>query len=257
MSEALNGKVAVVTGASGLIGKAIATRLAGDGAAVLLHYGANAEPARALAERILADGGRAATFAANLASPRVGQEFWQSADDAYRAAGWGERATVDILVHNAGRSFEADLGATTVEQFDEMFAINARAPFFITQGALDRLVDGGRIVTVVSLAALTAQPAYAAYGASKAPQLPLVKTLAAELGPRGITVNNVHPGYVPDAGTAAYINADAAVLEGATARTALKRLGTPEDLADTIAFLASDQSRWITGQDLNVSGGLQ
>ena len=256
MAGELAGRVALVTGASRGIGRAIALRLAEAGAAVAVHYGNSAAAAEATVAAIRAAGGTAHAVRADLA-PQGAQAGGQDAAIAGLFAAidrlWPEG--IDILVNNAGIGMMAALAETDAACFDRQFAINVRAPFFITRAAAARLRDGGRIVTLSSMVALAAYPSCIAYAMTKASMNSFTRSLAAELGARGITVNAVAPGA-----TATDFIADLAqngeVMAALKAGTALGRIGEAGDIAEVVAFLASPAGGWITGQVLQASGGM-
>jgi 3-oxoacyl-[acyl-carrier protein] reductase len=242
----LSGKTALVTGASRGIGRAAALGLAAAGARVVVHYGSGAAEAQAVVAEIRAAGGHAEMLAADLAAP----------DGAHRLAEKvrslvGER--LDILVANAGISVGATIEDTSVEDFDRMFAVNVRAPFFLVQQLLPILGEGSSIVFVSSLAAHASVGALSAYSATKGAIDTLVKHFAAALGERGIRVNAVAPGVV-DTDMSKFARSDAG-RELTLGMQALKRIAQPEDIAEAITFVASDAARWITGDTLRVDGG--
>ncbi|MET9625856.1 SDR family oxidoreductase [Lentzea sp. NPDC006480] len=241
----LCGRTALVTGASRGIGRAIAMRLAGDGAVVAVHYGGNETAAAQTVAEIKAAGGEAFAVRARLGTP--------DGVDALFAELTG--GPLDILVNNAGGGGRGGtIEQTTTEQFDDLFAVNVAAPFFILQRALPLLRDGGRIINISSCAPRVAAPQQVAYAMTKGAVDVLSKTLAVQLGPRGITVNSVAPGATDTDGTA-YLRDHPEIRAGISAITALGRVGRPSDIADVVAFLASDDARWITGTVIDASGG--
>lgn len=240
--ETLSGKTALVTGGSRGIGRAICLRLARDGAEIILHFHRN----QAAAEEVAAEIGRKVTLVrADLRSiDEIDGLFLQLA-----------HLKLDLLINNAGIWGGTPLGSSTAELTDEILAINLRGPFWVTHRALPLINDGGRIVNISSVAGRTGVAGgRSLYSATKAGLDALTKNWALELAPRGILVNAVAPGYVATDMTAGHFS-DAAVLERAIVRNPLGRLGTPEDVADAVAFLCSDDARFITGQSINVSGG--
>jgi 3-oxoacyl-[acyl-carrier protein] reductase len=243
----LSGKTALVTGGSRGIGRAIARRLAGDGARVAVHYGSNETAAKETVAAIEAAGGQAFPVRAELGVAGDAEALWAAFDR--RAQG------LDILVNNAGILGEqAEMPEVTEAAFDRLFAVNSRAPFHITQHALRRLRDGGRIVTVgTALTRGSGMSRSIAYAMSKAPLDVLTATLARQLGPRGITVNAVAPGVVDTDMHEGRLAGDA--LAWLSGLSPLGRIGTPRDVADVVAFLASDGGRWVTGEWIDVSGG--
>ena len=247
----LEGRVALVTGASRGIGRAIALRLAACGALVAVHYGRSPEAALEVVRDIERGGGHAFAVGADLAAAD-GVGALLAGMDAELAARRGSPA-FDILVNNAGVFHRGTVEDITVEQFDHTLQVNLKAPFFLIQRCLGRLRDGGRIVNVSSMGTRAAYPAMAVYSPSKAALESLTILLAAHLGPRRITVNAVLPGL-----TVTDMNpVDPATAAGAqaVASIALGRLGQPDDIASVVAFLASDQAAWVTAQRIEASGG--
>jgi len=242
----LTGKTALVTGASRGIGRASALALATAGAQVLIHYGSSAAEARAVVAEIRAAGGRAEAVGADLQSP-----------EGPRALAAQVRAIVgdrlDILVANAGVAKAATIEDTTIEDFDRLFAVNVRAPFFLVQQLLPILREGSSIVLVSSLAAHAAVGTLAAYAATKGAVDTLVKHFAALLGPRGIRVNAVAPGVVATE-MSSFVKSEAG-RDYTLGIQALQRIAQPDDIAGAVAFLASDAARWVNGDTLRVDGG--
>jgi len=242
----LTGKTALVTGASRGIGRATAIALANAGARVLVHYSNAEQSAESVVAAIRAAGGRADKIAADLRDAHGPHELARRVRLLT-----GER--LDILVANAGISKAAPIEETTVEDFDDLFAVNVRAPFFLVQQLLPALCQGSSVVLVSSLVARAAVGQLAAYAASKGALDTLVKHLAANLGERGIRVNAVAPGVV-ETEMSSFTRTEAGRAT-ALGMQALKRLAAPEDIADAVAFLASDDARWITGDTLRADGG--
>ncbi|QEU90197.1 SDR family NAD(P)-dependent oxidoreductase [Streptomyces kanamyceticus] len=248
----LSGKVALVTGASRGIGRGIAERLAHDGALVAVHYGRNEKAAKETAAAIAEAGGRAFVVRAELGVPGDVDTLADGLDAALRA--YGESA-IDILVHNAGLNIMGrPIEILTPEEFDRMVAVNVKAPFFLTQRLLPRLRDGGRIINISSVSTRAASAHGIGYPLTKGALDVFSHTLAKHLGPRGITVNSVAVGYTHTDMTASAL-ADPAHLEHTINLTALGRVGEVPDIADAVAFLASDDARWITGAKVDVTGG--
>ncbi|MGW4150193.1 SDR family NAD(P)-dependent oxidoreductase [Streptomyces albogriseolus] len=252
---ALTGRTALVTGGSRGIGRAIAERLAADGATVAVHYGRNAAAADDVVEGIRAKGGTAFTVHAELGVEGDVATLWESFDRQVRqhATGTG----LDILVNNAGVTPRGEIDETTAEAFEEAVGVNMRAPFFLTQQGLKRLRDGGRIVNVSSGATRIALTDIIAYAMTKGAIDAFSLTLAKALGGRGITVNSVAPGIIDTDINASWLRGNEAAERSAAELSALGRVGRPEDVADVVAFLASDDARWVTGQVLDATGGSQ
>jgi 3-oxoacyl-[acyl-carrier protein] reductase len=242
----LSGKTALVTGASRGIGRAMALSLAEAGAQVLVHYSSGEKEADAVVAEIRKARGKAEKLGADLRKP----EGPHALAKQVRAI-VGDR--LDILVANAGVSKAASLEDTTLEDFDKLFAVNVRAPYFLVQQLLPVLCNGSTIIFTSSLAAHATVGNLSAYAATKGAVDTLVKHFASALGPRGIRVNAVAPGVVEtDISNFTKTEAGrATVLD----MQALKRLAQPEDIAPVVAFLASEDPRWITGDSLRVDGG--
>lgn len=251
MSGSLEGKTALVTGASRGIGRAIAERLAADGALVAVHYGKNKSAADDVVAGITAKGGKAFAVGADLAAKDGVKTLYAAFDTALTARTGSNQ--LDILVNNAAIAPFATFEDTTEAVLDEIYTVNVRSPFFITQEGAKRLRDGGRIVFISSGVVRTPFPDVAAYSALKAPIDNLTKTLAVVLGPRSITVNTVSPGAIAtDMGS---FLQDPAMAEAVKSKQALKRIGQAQDVADVVAFATSADARWVTGQVIEASGG--
>ncbi|MFF5437372.1 SDR family oxidoreductase [Streptomyces achromogenes] len=245
---ALTGKTALVTGASRGIGRGIAERLGRDGARVAVHYGTNAEAAKETVAAIEAAGGSAFAIGVELGTPGDAERLWAEFDR--HADG------VDILVNNAGIGAARPFEEIEKEEYDRLFAVNAKAPFFVTRLGVDRLRDGGRVVNISSgLARTAAMPHLVAYSMTKAALDVLTRDLSKTLGPRGITVNSVAPGIIDTDNTAEFLHSTEDGQAQAAALSALGRVGTSADVADVVAFLASDDGRWVTGHWLDATGG--
>jgi NAD(P)-dependent dehydrogenase (short-subunit alcohol dehydrogenase family) len=244
--SALSGKTALVTGASRGIGRASALALAAVGAQVLVHYGRGADEAEAVVTEIRKNGGRADVVAADLSAADGPHKLAKTTREIV-----GDR--LDILVANAGISKSATIEETTVEDFDRLFAVNVRAPFFLVQQLLPILSNGSSVILLSSLAARTVVGAIPAYAATKGAVDTLVKHFASLLGARGIRVNAVAPGVVPT-DMSNFTKTDAG-RDFAVGMQAFKRLAQPDDIGAVVAFLASDQARWITGDTIHVDGG--
>src|SRR5467141_486050 len=242
----LSGKTALVTGASRGIGRASALALAAARAQVVVHYGSGANEAEAVVSEIRKAGGRAEAVGADLSAPDGAHTLARQV-----RAVVGDR--LDILVVNAGISKAATIEETTVEDFDRLFAVNVRAPFFLVQQLLPIMCKGSSIVLLSSLAARAVAGTIPAYAATKGAVDTLVKHFASTLGARGIRVNAVAPGVV-ETDMLNFTKTDAG-LDFALGIQALKRLAQPDDIGGVIAFLASEDARWITGETIHVDGG--
>jgi 3-oxoacyl-[acyl-carrier protein] reductase len=243
--KSLSGKIALVTGSSRGIGRAMVERLSRDGATVVVNYVSRAEKAQEVAAAVKAGGGTAVALQADVSRFEDIQRLFNRTVEHF--------GRLDILVNNAGIRITKNVTEIEEEEFDRLFAINVKGTFFSCQLAARRLSDGGRIINVSSAVTKMMLPGYSIYAASKAAVDQITRTLSKELGGRNITVNAVCPGPV-----------DTELLrEGRTKEqiqqmaqmAALGRIGRVEDIADVVAFLASDEARWITGQCIHVNGG--
>ncbi|MET7466018.1 SDR family oxidoreductase [Nonomuraea sp. NPDC005501] len=253
MGRTMDGKVALVTGGGRGIGRAIAERLGRDGAVVAVAYARDTASAEEVVTRIRKDGGQAFAIRAELGRHGDAAELWAAFDAGVRPLVPG--GGVDVIVNNAAIGRSTDLANLTEEGFDEVFAVNVRAPFFIVKEGLGRLRDGGRIINVSSGAARIAMPEIIAYGSTKGALDTFTLNLAKQLGPRGITVNSVAPGIVDTDVNASWLRGDPEAQARAAAVAALGRVGQPDDIADVVAFLASDDARWVTGRVVDATGG--
>jgi 3-oxoacyl-[acyl-carrier protein] reductase len=242
MTKNLNGKTAIVTGASQGIGLAVARRLFNDGANLVLTYLPEHGQAERIIEQIGGAGDRVLVVPGDLRQiDFVGSLF----DQAERRFG-----APNVVATVAGVNLSRPVVDTTEEDYDRIFSINARATFWTFREAARKVSDGGRIIGVSSNMVLQGRAGHALYAGSKAAVEQFVRTLAKELGARGITVNAVAPGPT-DTAMVSQLSRDTA-----PAITPLGRLGQPADIADLIGFLASDDARWITGQIIGVNGGI-
>jgi NAD(P)-dependent dehydrogenase (short-subunit alcohol dehydrogenase family) len=248
--SALKNKVALVTGASRGIGYAAAQRLARDGAIVIAHYSASKAGVDALIESITQAGGRAYAVQANLAERGSAATLFKAVDAVLARE---NLKGIDILVNNAGIAPWTTLADTDEATFDEIFAVNVRAPFFLAKEAATRLNDGGRIINLSSVVARAYFAGIPAYSASKGAINTLTIHLAAEFASRNITVNAVAPGAIETDMSAWLRSPDGE--KAALSMQALQRKGQAEDIANVIAFVAGPDSAWTTGQIIEASGG--
>ena len=242
----LTGKTALVTGASRGMGRASALALAAAGAQVLVHYGRGANEAEGVVAEIRKAGGRADAIATDLAAADGASKLARQARSII-----GDR--LDILVANAGVSKAATIEETTVEDFDKLFAVNVRAPYFLVQQLLPVLREGSSVILVSSLGAHAAVGTLSAYAATKGAIDTLVKYFAAALGPRGIRVNAVAPGVI-DTDMSGFVRSNEG-RDYTLGMQALQRIGHADDVADVVTFLASDAARWVTGDTVQTGGG--
>ena len=248
--QRLQGKVAIVTGAGSGIGQGIAERLGSEGANVIVDYVGSSDGAEKTRKAIEEAGGRGEIVEADVTR----KDDVRSLVDA----AWTHFGAADILVNNAGMEKRADFWDTTEEEYDKVMAVNLRGPFFLTQAFVRRLRDQkkpGRIVNISSVHENMAFPGFSTYCCSKGGLRMLMRDLAVELGPLGITVNNVAPGAVITPINNALL-ADKPKLNALIANIPLGRMGTVEDVASMVAFLCSDEASYITGSTFVVDGGL-
>jgi 3-oxoacyl-[acyl-carrier protein] reductase len=240
----LKGKIAIVTGASSGIGRAIAERLAEDGATVVVNYGKSAGKAKQVVADIEARGGKAVAAQADMSKVA---EVRRLVNETVKTFG-----RLDILVNNAGMFMYKPLVETSEEEFDRMFALNTKGPYFALQEAAKAIQEGGRIVNISTDGTHIGFAGATAYLGSKGALEQFTKGLAHELAPKGITVNSVSPGYT----MTDMLPADPTFRQIGEQASPLKRLGTPKDIADVVAFIVSEQARWLTGQNIHAGGGV-
>lgn len=248
----LNGKIALVTGASRGIGRAIAIRLASEGALVAVHYGKNREAADEVVRNIEQNGGQGFSLGMNFESLDSVHELYTKLDEALMERTGDNR--LDILVNNAGIARPARIEDTVEADFDELMNMNVKMPFFLIQQVLPRLQDEGRIINISSAVTRISLPDIPAYTMTKGALNTLTLCLSTQLGARGITINAIQPGFVATEMNADTLN-DPAGKQIVADYSTFGRWGQPEDVADIAAFLASPDSRWVTGQLVDASGG--
>ncbi|MBD2100025.1 SDR family oxidoreductase [Leptolyngbya sp. FACHB-261] len=252
VGKRLSGKVALVTGASRGIGRATAAALAAEGALVAAHYGQSEAAVADLVQSVKSEGGQAFAVGSDLESPGGVQRLFDALDAQLLALTGSNQ--FDILVNNAGIAASTLLGKTDEATFDRLFTVNVKSLFFVTQEAVSRLRDGGRIVNVSSAGSRFYFPGYPVYAATKGAVDTLTIYLAGELGLQGVTVNSVAPGLIATDMTSELLGSSEAEA-AALGMQAIPRLGQPEDVARVIAFLASTDGAWVTGQVVQVGGG--
>lgn len=238
----LKGKVAIVTGASNGIGRGIAERLAQDGASVVVNYAKSADKAKQVVAGIEAKGGKAIAIQADMSKVTDARRLVK---DAVKQFG-----RLDILVNNAGDFLAKPLAETTEEEFDRLFALNAKGPYFAMQEAAKTIADGGRIVNISTDGTHLGFSGATVYLGSKGALEQFTKGLAHELAPKGVTVNTVSPGF-----TETDMMKEPFRTVGIQ-MSPLKRIGLPKDIADVVAFVVSEDARWLTGQNLHAGGGV-
>ena len=247
MQNTLTGKVALVTGASRGIGKAIALKLAAEGAAVVINYHGPMEKAKEVKAEIESDGGIAEIMQCNVADYQATEAMIRKVTDDF--------GRLDILVNNAGITRDGLLMKMSEEDYDTVLDTNLKGPFHCIRFAARQMLRqrGGRIINLSSVSGILGNAGQANYSASKAGVIGLTKSAARELASRGITVNAVAPGFIETEMTAVLPEK---VRESAVAQIPLGTFGTAEDVAEAVAFLASDSARYITGQTIHVDGGM-
>lgn len=253
----LAGKTALVTGASRGIGAAVACRIAAAGGHVAVNFARNAEAAETVVEGIRQTGGQAFAVQADVGSLDSICRMFKTVDVQFGRQ--GEAPCLDFLVNNAGQGSDGTdqrLGRVTEAAFDRMIEVNARGPLFVSQQAMPRLRNGGRIVNIGSVAGRVAQPYSPAYAMTKRALQSLTMSLAQMLGSRQITANLVAPGTV-DTDVIAALAQKPGWLEAAAKNTPFGRIGTPDDIAGAVMMLLSDDAGWVTGQIIEAGGGLK
>jgi 3-oxoacyl-[acyl-carrier protein] reductase len=248
MSQRLTGKVAVVTGASKGIGAAIALRLAEEGAAVIVNYSSSKEGAERVVVEVVRAGGKAVAVQADASRPADVQRLFAEARKAF--------GRLDVLVNNAGIYEPVPLEQVTAEHFHRQFNLNVLGLILATQEAVKQFgPSGGSIINISSVVSVSGAANIAVYSATKGAVDAVTRSLAQELGPRNIRVNSINPGMVETEGLHATGIAESDFRKQFEARTPLGRIGQPQDIAPAVAFLASSDASWITGETLVISGG--
>jgi 3-oxoacyl-[acyl-carrier protein] reductase len=251
LGNELDNQVAVVTGGSRGIGKAIVKRLAAAGAVVIFTYRTKKEAAEIVVAEVEGDGGHAWAIQADFALPKAADSLFEAIDRLLSRAGY---TGIDILVNNAGVPSSVPFAEITEEEYDRVMTVNAKGVFFTTQQALSRLRDGGRIVSISSISTTWVMGGEAVYAASKGAVEQFSRVASRELGGRKITVNTIAPGVIDTELLRAKVPPE--LREGAVYMTPLGRLGQPEDVADALMLLVDRRARWITGERVRADGGL-
>lgn len=247
-------RIALVTGGSRGLGRSMALQLAGRGADIVLTFHSREAQAQEVVNQIEALGRRAVALQLDVADASGFDAFADRLQSTLQAT-W-QRGRFDHLVNNAGDGVHAPFAETTEEQFDRLVAVHLKSTFFLTQKLLPLIEDGGRIVNVSSGLARFAMPGYAAYAAMKGGIEVLTRYMAKELGPRGIAVNTVAPGAIATDFGGGAVRDNQALNAQLAGVTALGRVGLPDDVGGAVAALLDESSRWITGQRIEVSGGM-
>ncbi|MCM3260861.1 SDR family oxidoreductase [Paenibacillus lautus] len=245
MTKGLSGKVAIVTGASRGIGREIAERLAENGAKVVVNYASSPAKAEEVVGLIKQGGGEARAIQADISQVAEIERLFRETIEAYGG--------IDILVNNAGIMTTKPIAAMTEEDFDQQFAINVKGTYFAIQQAFRHMNSGGRIINFSTSVAGQMFPTYSVYAGTKGAVEQFTRQLAKEFGPKGITINAVAPGPV---NTELFtVGKSEEQIAGIVSMNSFGRLGEPDDIAGVVLFLASEESKWITGQTLRVNGG--
>jgi len=247
MNFDFSNKVALVTGSSSGIGAAIAKEIAAGGAAVAIHYRGNADGANAVASEIRSNGGKCELFQADVSNTEQAAELIKKVQETF--------GSLDILINNAGTTRDTLLLSMKEEEWDAVISTNLKSVYAVSKAALRGMIKKrwGRIINITSVVGITGQAGQSNYAASKAGIIGFTKSLAREVASRNITVNAVAPGFVPTALTGVLNEEQRAKI---VSETPIGRMGTPEEIAWAVGFLASERSGFITGQVLTVDGGL-
>ena len=246
-TKQLSGKVAIVTGASKGIGAAIVKALAAEGAAVVVNYSSSKAEGEKVANEIIANGGKAIAVQANLSKKADIDQLFEKSREAF--------GRLDILVNNAGIYEFSPLDKVTEENFHKQFNLNVLGTLLASQAAAKQFHNGGTIINLSSIVSTLAVPEGAIYSGTKGAVDAITRSLAAELGPRGIRVNAIRPGMVETEGTHSAGITESDMRKQIEAQTPLHRIGQPQDIASAAVFLASPDSSWVTGETFLISGG--
>ncbi len=254
MIKDLENRTAIVTGGGRGLGKAMAQRLAAAGALVAVNYASDSTAAEQTVGEIEAAGGQAFPVQAKLGGLEAAQALASKAVEGFQSRLGTDR--IDILVNNIGGGDYGRLSDMTEEFYDQMMSNNCKGAFFLTQALHGHISDNGRVINISSVGARLTDPNIIVYTMAKAAIDAFTRVLAAELGPRGITVNSVGPGFTAGE-TNQHVMDDPELSKQVIDNTALRRFGQPEEIADIVHFLASDASRWVTAQNIDASGGFR
>lgn len=247
-------KIALVTGGSRGLGKEMALRIAEKGLGVILTYNSKQEEAQAVVQQIEALGQKAAALQLNVGKTSTFDAFFTQLQETLKTHFQADK--IDFLVNNAGIGIHASFAETTEAQFDELLNIHFKGGFFLTQKALPVLNDGGGIINISTGLARFSFPGYAAYAAMKGAMETLTKYQAKELGARGIRANVVAPGAIETDFGGGAVRDNAGLNAQIASGTALGRVGLPEDIGGVVAFLCTDDARWVNAQRIELSGGM-
>lgn len=250
MSKKLDGKVAIVTGASKGIGASIAEHLGKEGAKVVVNYAKSREGADIVVAKIVKNGGQALAIQADMTKPTEIEKLFSETLKAF--------GKLDVLINNAGVYEFATLEEITPTHFHKMFDLNVLGLILASREAVSHFGDkGGNIINISSIASTIARANASVYSATKAAVDAITKSLSKELGPRNIRVNSVNPGLVETEGTQTMGMLDSDFRTSVEKESPLRRIGKPQDIAPAVVFLASDDSSWITGETLLIAGGVR
>jgi NAD(P)-dependent dehydrogenase (short-subunit alcohol dehydrogenase family) len=247
-------KIALVTGGSRGLGKSMALHIAAKGTDVVLTYNSKKTDAEDVVKQIEQTGRKAVALALDVSDSKSFNDFVEKLKEVLQAK-W-KRSDFDFLVNNAGIGIHSSFAETSEKQFDDLVSIQLKGPFFLTQKLLPLIKDGGRIVNISTGLARFVLPGYAAYAATKGGIEVLTRYLAKELGPRKITVNVIAPGAIESDFAGGVVRDNTEVNKFIASQTALGRVGLPDDIGGAVASLLADDNHWITGQRIEVSGGM-